>query len=72
MNLGKLVCTKETQQFVSEGYQILDRKLKLTWHQAQANCGCSEEVFSPGQTVQRITDLKKTRLKGAVETLAVQ
>nr|XP_036878988.1 vezatin isoform X1 [Manis javanica] len=44
--LEKLVCTKETQELVSESYQILEQKLKLIQPHVQASNNCWEEAIS--------------------------
>ncbi|XP_032972457.1 vezatin isoform X1 [Rhinolophus ferrumequinum] len=44
--LEKLVCTKETQELVSEAYQVLEQKLKLIQPHVQASNNCWEEAIS--------------------------
>ncbi|XP_021569146.1 vezatin isoform X2 [Carlito syrichta] len=44
--LEKLVCTKETQELVSEAYQVLEQKLKLIQPHVQASNSCWEEALS--------------------------
>ncbi|XP_060051536.1 vezatin isoform X2 [Erinaceus europaeus] len=62
--LEKLVCTKETQELVSEGYQILEQKLKLIQPHVQASNSCWEEAISQvDRLLRRNTDKKgKTEL----------
>ncbi|XP_043737529.1 vezatin isoform X3 [Cervus elaphus] len=57
--LEKLVCTKETQELVSEAYQILEQKLKLIQPHVQASNNCWEEAISQvDKLLQRNTDKK--------------
>ncbi|XP_027447454.1 vezatin isoform X5 [Zalophus californianus] len=57
--LEKLVCTKETQELVSESYQILEQKLKLIQPHVQASNNCWEEAISQvDQLLRRNTDRK--------------
>ncbi|XP_074182266.1 vezatin isoform X7 [Rhinolophus sinicus] len=44
--LEKLVCTKETQELLSEAYQVLEQKLKLIQPHVQASNNCWEEAIS--------------------------
>ncbi|XP_037702345.1 vezatin isoform X2 [Choloepus didactylus] len=57
--LEKLVYTKETQELVSEAYQILDQKLKLIQPHVQASNSCWEEAITQvDKLLQRNTDKK--------------
>ncbi|XP_006871858.1 PREDICTED: vezatin [Chrysochloris asiatica] len=57
--LEKLVCTKETQELVSETYQILEQKLKLIQPHVQASNNCWEEAISQvDKLLRRNTDKK--------------
>ncbi|XP_008685924.1 vezatin isoform X9 [Ursus maritimus] len=57
--LEKLVCTKETQELVSESYQILEQKLKLIQPHVQASNNCWEEAISQvDRLLRRNTDRK--------------
>ncbi|XP_053441564.1 vezatin isoform X2 [Nycticebus coucang] len=57
--LEKLVCTKETQELVSEAYQILEQKLKLIQPHVQASNSCWEEAISQvDKLLRRNTDKK--------------
>ncbi|XP_066117845.1 vezatin isoform X7 [Saccopteryx bilineata] len=57
--LEKLVCTKETQELVSEAYQILEQKLKLIQPHVQASNSCWEEAISQvDKLLRRNTDNK--------------
>ncbi|XP_054430667.1 vezatin isoform X7 [Pteronotus mesoamericanus] len=57
--LEKLVCTKETQELVSETYQILEQKLKLIEPHVQASNNCWEEAISQvDKLLRRSTDKK--------------
>ncbi|XP_071465730.1 vezatin isoform X9 [Marmota flaviventris] len=57
--LEKLVCTKETQELVSEAYQILEQKLKLIEPHVQASNNCWEEAISQvDKLLRRNTDKK--------------
>lgn len=57
--LEKLVCTKETQELVSEAYQILEQKLKLIQPHVQASNNCWEEAISQvDKLIRRNTDKK--------------
>ncbi|XP_036314585.1 vezatin isoform X3 [Pipistrellus kuhlii] len=57
--LEKLVCTKETQELVSESYQILEQKLKLIQPHVQASNNCWEEAISQvDKLLRRNTDIK--------------
>ncbi|XP_023591490.1 vezatin isoform X2 [Trichechus manatus latirostris] len=57
--LEKLVCTKETQELVSESYQILEQKLKLIQPHVQASNNCWEEAISQmDKLLRRNTDKK--------------
>ncbi|XP_045728786.1 vezatin isoform X4 [Mirounga angustirostris] len=57
--LEKLVCTKETQELVSESYQILEQKLKLIQPHVQASNNCWEEAISQvDRLLRRNTDIK--------------
>ncbi|XP_036924403.1 vezatin isoform X3 [Sturnira hondurensis] len=57
--LEKLVCTKETQELVSETYQILEQKLRLIQPHVQASNNCWEEAISQvDRLLRRNTDRK--------------
>ncbi|XP_008588600.1 PREDICTED: vezatin isoform X3 [Galeopterus variegatus] len=56
--LEKLVCAKETQELVSEAYQILEQKLKLIQPHVQASNNCWEEAISQVDKLRRNTDKK--------------
>lgn len=57
--LEKLVCTKETQELVSETYQILEQKLRLIQPHVQASNNCWEEAISQvDKLLRRNTDRK--------------
>ncbi|XP_023083935.1 vezatin isoform X1 [Piliocolobus tephrosceles] len=57
--LEKLVCTKETQELVSEAYPILEQKLKLIQPHVQASNNCWEEAISQvDKLLRRNTDIK--------------
>ncbi|XP_062059093.1 vezatin isoform X6 [Lepus europaeus] len=57
--LEKLVCTKETQELVSEAYQVLEQKLKLIEPHVQASNNCWEEAISQvDKLLRRNTDKK--------------
>nr|XP_015007891.2 vezatin isoform X4 [Macaca mulatta] len=57
--LEKLVCTKETQELVSEAYPILEQKLKLIQPHVQASNNCWEEAISQvDKLLRRNTDKK--------------
>ncbi|XP_058164529.1 vezatin isoform X3 [Dasypus novemcinctus] len=57
--LEKLVYTKETQELVSEAYQILEQKLKLIQPHVQASNSCWEEAISQvDKLLRRNTDKK--------------
>ncbi|XP_027398929.1 vezatin isoform X5 [Bos indicus x Bos taurus] len=57
--LEKLVCIKETQELVSEAYQILEQKLKLIQPHVQASNNCWEEAISQvDKLLRRNTDKK--------------
>ncbi|XP_045409164.1 vezatin isoform X2 [Lemur catta] len=57
--LEKLVCTKETQELVSEAYQILEQKLKLIQPHVQASNNCWEEAIAQvDKLLRRNTDKK--------------
>ncbi|XP_010597701.1 vezatin isoform X5 [Loxodonta africana] len=57
--LEKLVCTKETQELMSESYQILEQKLKLIQPHVQASNNCWEEAISQvDRLLRRNTDKK--------------
>ncbi|XP_030179273.1 vezatin isoform X6 [Lynx canadensis] len=63
--LEKLVCTKETQELVSESYQILEQKLKLIQPHVQASNNCWEEAISQVDRLLR----RNTDRKGKPETV---
>ncbi|XP_006888550.1 PREDICTED: vezatin [Elephantulus edwardii] len=57
--LEKLVCTKETQELVSESYQLLEQKMKLIQPHVQASNNCWEEAISQvDRLLRRNTDKK--------------
>ncbi|XP_055483740.1 vezatin isoform X2 [Psammomys obesus] len=57
--LEKLVCTKETQEQLSEAYPILEQKLKLIEPHVQASNSCWEEAISQvDKLLRRNTDKK--------------
>lgn len=57
--LEKLVCTKETQELLSEAYPILEQKLKLIEPHVQASNSCWEEAISQvDKLLRRNTDKK--------------
>ncbi|XP_069846355.1 vezatin isoform X2 [Dipodomys merriami] len=57
--LEKLVSTKETQEPVSEAYQVLEQKLKLIEPHVQASNSCWEEAISQvDKLLRRKTDKK--------------
>ncbi|XP_055441161.1 vezatin isoform X7 [Bubalus kerabau] len=66
--LEKLVCTKETQELVSEAYQILEQKLKLIQPHVQASNNCWEEAISQVEKLLRRNTDKKGRLEMACES----
>ncbi|XP_012874377.1 PREDICTED: vezatin [Dipodomys ordii] len=61
--LKKLVYTKETQEPVSEAYQVLEQKLKLIEPHVQASNSCWEEAISQVDKLLR----RKTDKKGKPE-----
>ncbi|XP_042549117.1 vezatin isoform X2 [Dipodomys spectabilis] len=61
--LEKLVYTKETQEPVSEAYQVLEQKLKLIEPHVQASNSCWEEAISQVDKLLR----RKTDKKGKPE-----
>lgn len=68
--LEKLVCTKETQELVSEAYQILEQKLKLIQPHVQASNNCWEEAISQvDKLLRRNTDKKGTCERVLLHTL---
>lgn len=68
--LEKLVCTKETQELVSEAYQILEQKLKLIQPHVQASNNCWEEAISQvDKLLRRNTDKKGTYERVLLHTL---
>ncbi|XP_076776136.1 vezatin isoform X2 [Arvicanthis niloticus] len=57
--LEKLVCTKETQELLSEAYPVLEQKLKLIEPHVQASNSCWEEAISQvDKLLRRNTDKK--------------
>ncbi|XP_051062334.1 vezatin isoform X2 [Phodopus roborovskii] len=57
--LEKLVCTKETQELLSEAYPILEQKLRLIEPHVQASNSCWEEAISQvDKLLRRNTDKK--------------
>ncbi|XP_047644211.1 vezatin isoform X4 [Phacochoerus africanus] len=65
--LEKLVCTKETQELVSEAYQILDQKFKLIQPHVQASNNCWEEAISQVDKLLRRNTDKKGKAEMACE-----
>ncbi|XP_013373909.1 PREDICTED: vezatin isoform X2 [Chinchilla lanigera] len=65
--LEKLVCTKETQELVSEVYQILEQKLKLIEPHVQASNNCWEEAISQVDKLLRRNTDKKGKPEEACE-----
>ncbi|XP_023573835.1 LOW QUALITY PROTEIN: vezatin [Octodon degus] len=65
--LEKLVCTKETQELVSEVYQILEQKLKLIEPHVQASNSCWEEAISQVDKLLRRNTDKKGKPQEACE-----
>ncbi|XP_054974164.1 vezatin isoform X1 [Sorex araneus] len=65
--LEKLVCTKETQEVVSEGYQILEQKLKLIQPHVQASNSCWEEAISQVDRLLRRNTDKKGKMEVACD-----
>ncbi|XP_070110435.1 vezatin isoform X5 [Equus caballus] len=65
--LEKLVCTKETQELVSEAYQILEQKLKLIQPHVQASNNCWEEAISQVDKLLRRNTDKKAKPETACE-----
>ncbi|XP_012575791.1 PREDICTED: vezatin isoform X4 [Condylura cristata] len=63
--LEKLVCTKETQELVSETYQILEQKLKLIQPHVQASNSCWEEAISQVDKLLRRNADKKGKTEEA-------
>ncbi|XP_040610960.1 vezatin isoform X4 [Mesocricetus auratus] len=57
--LEKLVCTKETQELLSEAYPILEQKLKLIEPHVQASNSCWEEAISQVDKLLRRNTGKK-------------
>lgn len=57
--LEKLVCTKETQELLSEAYPALEQRLKLIEPHVQASNSCWEEAISQvDRLLRRNTDQK--------------
>lgn len=57
--LEKLVCTKETQELLSEAYPVLEQRLKLIEPHVQASNSCWEEAISQvDRLLRRNTDAK--------------
>ncbi|XP_021114111.1 vezatin isoform X2 [Heterocephalus glaber] len=65
--LEKLVCTKETQELVSEAYQILEQKLKLIEPHVHASNNCWEEAISQVDKLLRRNPDKKGKPETACE-----
>ncbi|KAK2496070.1 hypothetical protein MC885_010740, partial [Smutsia gigantea] len=65
--LEKLVCTKETQELVSESYQILEQKLKLIQPHVQASNNCWEEAISQVDKLLRRNSDRKGKPEIACE-----
>ncbi|XP_040836597.1 vezatin isoform X1 [Ochotona curzoniae] len=61
--LEKLVCTKETQEVVSEAYQVLEEKFKLIKPHVQASNNCWEEATAQVDRLLR----RNTENKGKPE-----
>ncbi|XP_036348298.2 vezatin isoform X2 [Ochotona princeps] len=61
--LEKLVCTKETQEVVSEAYQVLEEKFKLIEPHVQASNNCWEEATAQVDRLLR----RNTENKGKPE-----
>ncbi|KAG8514008.1 Vezatin, partial [Galemys pyrenaicus] len=66
--LEKLVCSKETQELVSEAYQILEQKLKLIQPHVQASNSCWEEAISQVDKLLRRNADKKGKTEVACES----
>ncbi|OBS59379.1 hypothetical protein A6R68_09496, partial [Neotoma lepida] len=65
--LEKLVCTKETQELLSEAYPILEQKLKLIEPHVQASNSCWEEAISQVDKLLRRNTEKKGKPEVACE-----
>ncbi|XP_059101291.1 vezatin isoform X2 [Peromyscus eremicus] len=65
--LEKLVCTKETQELLSEAYPILEQKLKLLEPHVQASNSCWEEAISQVDKLLRRSTEKKGKPEVACE-----
>ncbi|XP_019587719.2 vezatin isoform X2 [Rhinolophus sinicus] len=65
--LEKLVCTKETQELLSEAYQVLEQKLKLIQPHVQASNNCWEEAISQVDKLLRRNTGKKGKPEIACE-----
>ncbi|XP_052609101.1 vezatin isoform X4 [Peromyscus californicus insignis] len=65
--LEKLVCTKETQELLSEAYPILEQKLKLLEPHVQASNSCWEEAISQVDKLLRRNTEKKGKPEVACE-----
>ncbi|KAL1775047.1 vezatin isoform X1 [Sigmodon hispidus] len=63
--LEKLVCTKETQELLSEAYPVLEQKLKLIEPHVQASNSCWEEAISQVDKLLR----RNTEKKGKPEVV---
>lgn len=57
--LEKLVCTKETQELLSEAYPVLEQKLKMIEPHVQASNSCWEEAISQVDKLLRRNTEKK-------------
>ncbi|GAB1295506.1 Vezatin [Apodemus speciosus] len=57
--LEKLVCTKETQELLSDAYPVLEQKLKLIEPHVQASNSCWEEAVSQVDKLLRRKSDKK-------------
>ncbi|XP_036026092.1 LOW QUALITY PROTEIN: vezatin [Onychomys torridus] len=65
--LEKLVCTKETQELLSEAYPVLEQKLKLLEPHVQASNSCWEEAISQVDKLLRRNTEKKGKPEVACE-----
>lgn len=65
--LEKLVCTKETQELLSEAYPVLEQKLKLIEPHVQASNSCWEEAISQVDKLLRRNTEKKGKPEIACE-----
>lgn len=65
--LEKLVCTKETQELLSEAYPVLEQKLKMIEPHVQASNSCWEEAISQVDKLLRRNTEKKGKPEIACE-----